>query len=73
MADKIESMSSVGFHTLQPSGSAFAKVVKDGRVLIDWPEVQRAAADSFEPTTQAIARVMLAVRDGKWEPLPRDE
>jgi hypothetical protein len=42
-------------------------VKDDGTVLIDWDEVEALAGSKRNPILKPQARVMLAIRDGKWK------
>lgn len=54
-------------------GGQIAVIGADGEVKIDWPAAELTVADpnSVGPMTLAIARLMLAVRDGTWKPLSK--
>jgi hypothetical protein len=47
--------------------TAIYEVKDDGSVLIDWAEVEALAASKQNPILSPQARVMLAIRDGKWK------
>lgn len=53
------------------NGRPMLEIQEDGKVLIDWPEVERAAAGDRDPVgVSAVAQALLAVRDRKWEGFP---
>ena len=51
----------VGLYSLDP----------DGTVLIDWHAVEASAIGVSDHMSMPVARMMLAIRDGKWKPMPR--
>lgn len=56
--------------TLAAKGEIIATIrslENGGAVLIDWPATEREAANVNGPNN-AIARLMLAIRDGTWQP-----
>lgn len=48
-----------------------AKISAEGDVQINWTAAEAIAADpkANDPTTLAIARLMLSIRDGTWKPM----
>jgi hypothetical protein len=42
----------------------------DGRLLIDWEMTERLALTPADPRRAALARLMLAIRDGQWKAMP---
>jgi len=50
---------------------ALYDVAPDGTVLIDWAFAEELMATKSDPDGVNLARLMLAIRDGKWRPLPR--
>ncbi|WP_425905477.1 hypothetical protein [Nitrobacter sp. TKz-YC02] len=49
------------------NNTALYEVKDDGTVLIDWAEVEALAASKQDQLLLPQARVMLAIRDGKWK------
>lgn len=47
--------------------TALYEVKEDGTVLIDWDEVESLAVSRKNPVLTPQAKVMLAIRDGKWK------
>lgn len=47
--------------------TALYEVKDDGTVLIDWDEVEALVASKQDHLLLPQARVMLAIRDGKWK------
>ena len=48
-----------------------AIISHDGQVSINWPAAEMTVAEArADQTTLAIARLMIAIRDGTWRPLP---
>ncbi|WP_441242540.1 hypothetical protein [Tardiphaga sp. 768_D3_N2_1] len=43
----------------------------DGRLLIDWAAAEQIATSPAAPRRTASARLMLAIRDGQWRPMPK--
>lgn len=43
----------------------------DGRLLIDWSLAERLALSSVDPQRTALAKLMLAIRDGQWKAMPK--
>lgn len=54
-----------------PVGVGLYEVSPDGAVLIDWRAVEAAAEGPSDRTLTPVAKMMLAVRDGKWKPMSR--
>lgn len=54
-----------------PAGVGLYDFAADGTVLIDWRTVEATAEGPANRTLTPIAKMMLAVRDGKWKPMPR--
>jgi len=50
-------------YVFQPAARVYAIITKDGQVQIDWSMVETNSTDVY-------ARLMLAIRDGTWVPLP---
>lgn len=43
----------------------------DGRLLIDWQMAEELALSATaDPRRASLARLMLAIRDGQWKPMP---
>lgn len=42
----------------------------DGRLLIDWAMAEQIATSPTDAKRAALARLMLAIRDGQWKPMP---
>jgi hypothetical protein len=42
-----------------------------GRLLIDWEMAEQLAlSPTADPRRASLARLMLAIRDGQWKPMP---
>ncbi len=54
-----------------PTGVGLYEVAPDGTVLIDWRAVEATAEGPADRSTTPIAKMMMAVRDGKWKPMSR--
>ncbi len=56
---------------IRPSSttSALFSTAPDGSVLIDWSLVEETAA-SPDASAADVARMMIAVRDRRWKPMP---
>ena len=40
-----------------------------GAILIDWNVVEQTATSTVDPKRTGLAKLMLAIRDGKWKPM----
>ena len=57
--------------TAPPSYSkTMVEPAPDGTLLIDWDLVTELAAGDADPQRAEIARIMLAIRDGRWRSMP---
>jgi hypothetical protein len=54
-------------HPIAQRYRALYEVKEDGTVLIDWAEVEALAASKQDQLLLPQARVMLAIRDGRWK------
>ena len=54
-----------------PESIGLYEFAPDGTVLIDWRAVETTAGGPADRITGPMARVMLAIRDGKWKPVNR--
>jgi hypothetical protein len=52
-------------------GIGLYEVGPDGTVLIDWRAVEAAAEGPADKQPTAVAKAMLAIRDGTWKPMNR--
>lgn len=52
-----------------PETTALYAIEPDGTVKIDWDAVETLASSKADRTMSPVAEVMLAIRDGKWEPM----
>jgi hypothetical protein len=44
---------------------------EDGRLLIDWEMAEQLALSATaDPRRASLAKLMLAIRDGQWKPMP---
>lgn len=44
---------------------------EDGRLLIDWKMAEQLAlSPTVDPRRASLARLMLAILDGQWKPMP---
>ena len=57
--------------TASPAGIGLYEIAADGTVLIDWRAVEMMAGGPADRMAGPMARVMLAIRDGKWKPTDR--
>lgn len=53
-----------------PVGVGLYDVRPDGTVIIDWRAVEAAAECPADKPPTSVAKAMLAIRDGKWRPMP---
>jgi hypothetical protein len=51
-----------GEEGLEPATRSYAEIRPDGKVLIDWLQVEREAEIG-----NVVAKALIAVRDGLWE------
>jgi hypothetical protein len=57
--------------TGMPTGVGLYEVAQDGAVLVDWRAVEATAEGPPDRTLAPVAKMMLAVQDGKWKPMSR--
>lgn len=56
--------------TQNPSGGVMVSWDDGGTVRIDWQRTEEAVNDK-DPLARNIARLMIAIRDGKYQPMTR--
>jgi hypothetical protein len=54
-----------------PATIGLYEIAPDGTVLIDWRAVETTASGPADRMAGPMARVMMAIRDGKWKPMDR--
>jgi hypothetical protein len=54
-----------------PAGVRLYDFAAVGTVIIDWRAVEATAEGPADRSTTPIAKMMMAVRDGKWKPMSR--
>ncbi|SNT61634.1 hypothetical protein SAMN05216374_5944 [Tardiphaga sp. OK246] len=54
-----------------PVGAGLYEVAADGTVSIDWRTVEATAEGPADRVSAPVAKMMLAIRDGKWKQIAR--
>lgn len=70
----MKDISTRGNFTVMMSPPQIANVSRDGDVTINWKQADKTVANpaDTDPMTLAIARLMVAIRDGTWKPIQED-
>jgi hypothetical protein len=63
-----KSLKTVRIHEPAPGSPNLYVIDEDGTVQIDWPAVETLAALKADRTVLPLAQLMLAIRDGTWQP-----
>lgn len=69
LAKQPKRVQTVKVHETAPGAETMYQVAEDGTVSIDWEIVETIVITQADKTILPVARMMLAIRDGKWKPL----
>jgi hypothetical protein len=68
-AQQPKKVQTVKIHETAPGAETMYQVADDGSVSIDSEIVETVVSTQADKTMLPVARMMLAIRDGKWKPL----